>query len=217
MLLIQAKDLECNGIFYKNAKRIRFQGNSFERGVTFSKRLRQAAADLYQEELAAGNSCLIVDDETHFTLWYQTNDSGQTATAQADIPNQNTVQGFMQRFAATKRTTLTQPALSSEQSAGHRHPSATASSTTASIAMPKQNRGPSCTIANQPEKSQSTLFKIEPQQPLTATPTKPLATISNQNSGQTFSVIRPDPFISPYLGPYFIPAPSPYRIAFSQQ
>ena len=219
MLLIQAKDLEGDGIPHKSAKSICFQGNSFVRGVTFSKRLRHAATELYQEEFAAGNSCLIVDDETHFTLWHQTNEAGQSVTVQADKPEQSPVIDFMQRFVANKRTTLSQPALStepSEPSTCRRSANITQSITAASVPA-QPSKGANQSTANQLEKSHPSLFQIEPKLALNSVSPTALAAHSHQNPVQDVSALMPDPFSSPYLGPLFIPTSSPYPVASTHQ
>ncbi|MDJ0708204.1 MAG: hypothetical protein QNJ46_33450 [Leptolyngbyaceae cyanobacterium MO_188.B28] len=71
MLVVFSKELESQGIEHKTATSFFFQGNLFERGVAFSNRLYELAVETCQKELAAGGFCLLVDNETHLTIWRQ--------------------------------------------------------------------------------------------------------------------------------------------------
>ena len=71
MLLVFSKELESQGIEHKTATSFFFQGNLFERGVAFSNRLYGLAVETCRKELAAGGFCLLVDNETHLTIWRQ--------------------------------------------------------------------------------------------------------------------------------------------------
>ena len=116
MLIVHAKKLENTGIPCRSRNQIDFQGHSFERGVTFSKHLLfQTLAVLTQEGFSAHDSYLIIEDETHFTLWRQTNDLEQPLEAQSDKLSFHNTQEFCQRFACTKRTTLSRVASSPEK------------------------------------------------------------------------------------------------------
>ena len=210
MLLIQAKDLEGNGIPYKNAKNISFQGHSFVRGVTFSKRLRQTAADLYQDDSDAGNACLIVDEETHFTFWHQIQEADLTAEILAESPNQSPVQDFMQRFVANKRSTLPQPRLTTKATGLQKQSASFIQSTLASTTTPGPNNGLNRTPPQRLAKSDPTFFKIAPQSSLTPASPTPLAAKSGPNSLQDTPSLSPDPFSSPYLGPLFMSSPAAY-------
>ena len=54
--------------------------------------------------MTAGNSCLIVEDETHFTIWHQEPVLEPTQATQAAVaPTPNKIQHFAQQFAATKQ------------------------------------------------------------------------------------------------------------------
>ena len=115
MRLVQTKQLEGNGIPYKSVQTICFEGDSFVRGITFSNRLRHLADDIYRAEVEAGNSCLIVEDETHFTIWLQEPTLAPLPANQAETaPIPYTVQQFVQHFADVMRVKLQQSTLMSE-------------------------------------------------------------------------------------------------------
>ena len=91
MLLVLSQELESQGIEHKTATSFFFQGNLFERGMAFSNRLYGLAIEACQKELAAGGFCLLVDHETHLTVWRQKFPPNQTEsdyleTAQGGSP-----------------------------------------------------------------------------------------------------------------------------------
>ncbi|MDJ0703768.1 MAG: hypothetical protein QNJ46_10855 [Leptolyngbyaceae cyanobacterium MO_188.B28] len=113
MRLVQTQQLEGNGIPCKSAQKICFEGHSFLRGVTFSNRLRHLANDIYCSEVTAGNACLIEEDETHFTIWYQeSSPNSEPISPSGDASTPNQLQHFVQDFVATKRIKPLQSALS---------------------------------------------------------------------------------------------------------
>lgn len=71
MLLVFSEELESQGIEHKTATSFFFQGNLFERGVAFSNRLYGLAVETCRKEFAAGGFCLLVDNNTHLTIWRQ--------------------------------------------------------------------------------------------------------------------------------------------------
>ena len=119
MRLVHTRQLEGSGIPYKSAQNISFEGHSFVRGITFSNRLRHLADEIYCSELAAGNSCLIVEDETHFTIWHQEPGAESGPVSQSE-PNDkptsssNRVQHFVQDFVMAKRIKPLTPCLAEE-------------------------------------------------------------------------------------------------------
>ena len=114
MWLVQAKQLEGDGIRYKSAQNIYFEGNSFVRGIAFSNRLRHLADDIYRAEVKSGNACLIVEDEIHFTIWRQESTLESMPTPQAKpAPSRSTIERFVQNLASAKQVTLPQPTLTS--------------------------------------------------------------------------------------------------------
>ena len=197
MLLIHAKNLECDGISYKSARRIRFQGNSFVRGITFSKRLYRITDVLYQEEIAADSACMIVDEESFFTLWRQTSNLDQTSAVQANVSHDNSVQAFVQRVAVAKRATFSKLTSSIEKNTCRQTPDPIPDSQN-SMGLPEQNGLPSCATANPIESSQPKLLTVDQAQPVAAVPADSLAPISSQHSVQDLSAIMTDPFSCPW-------------------
>ncbi|MDJ0708205.1 MAG: hypothetical protein QNJ46_33455 [Leptolyngbyaceae cyanobacterium MO_188.B28] len=211
MLLIQAKDLESNGIHFKNAKNICFQGHSFVRGVTFSKRLRQAASDLYQEESATENDYLIVDEETHFTFWRQINEEvKQTAAEPGKSPSQSPVQDFIQSFVAAKRGALPQPRLTTNGSGSQKKAASFTESTLTSLSPAGVNNASNQTTPQRVAKSHPTSFKIASENSFPPTSQPPFTIKSGPTSFQDVDPLMSDPFSSPYLGPLFTPSPATY-------
>ncbi len=196
MLLIHAKDLECDGIPYKSAKLIYFQGNSFERGITFSKRLYRITDILFQEELAANSACLIVDEESFFTFWRQTSNIDKTSAVHANVSHDYSVQAFVQRVAVTKRATLSKPTSSTTKNDCQQTSDNMLESPT-SMDL-KQIGLPSCATAHPKMSSQPTLRTVDQEQPVAVVPAAPLSPISSQHSVQDLSAIMTDPFSCPW-------------------
>ena len=115
MRLVQTQQLEGSGIPCKSSQNICFEGHSFVRGVTFSNRLRHLANEIYYSEVASGNSCLIVEDETHFTIWHQESSAESEPVSQSEpVSTLNRVQDFVQDFVTTKRIKPLSPSLAKE-------------------------------------------------------------------------------------------------------
>lgn len=74
MLLIRAEDLESVGIASGTATQLVFQNTSFTKGRAFLKSERQAAITTCNQYLRADILCLIIENQTHFTLWPEKKD-----------------------------------------------------------------------------------------------------------------------------------------------
>lgn len=72
MIILSAQDLEDYGI-RQTASTITFMGKAFVRGQTFARRLREVAIAMAEESMAKGAACLLVDFETHITVWREQN------------------------------------------------------------------------------------------------------------------------------------------------
>lgn len=69
MIILASKELDKHGISHQAATRLVFQGRLFTKGQTFASRLRDVAVKVAQEELSLGQPCIVIDHETHITLW----------------------------------------------------------------------------------------------------------------------------------------------------
>jgi predicted component of type VI protein secretion system len=70
-LMFKAEELKEKGILSQGFTECTFQGKVLVEGISFAKRLREKAVDLWQVELDAGKLCLLVEYPEHFTLWYE--------------------------------------------------------------------------------------------------------------------------------------------------
>lgn len=70
MIILSTQDLELYGI-RPTASTITIMGKAFVRGQTFAHRLRDAAIAIAEESLSQGMPCLLVDSDTHITIWKQ--------------------------------------------------------------------------------------------------------------------------------------------------
>ncbi|MEM9217739.1 MAG: hypothetical protein AAGD25_25785 [Cyanobacteria bacterium P01_F01_bin.150] len=68
MIILSAQDLEDYGV-RQTASIITFMGKAFVRGQTYAKRLRDMAIATAEESMRRGSACLLVDFDTHITLW----------------------------------------------------------------------------------------------------------------------------------------------------
>ena len=82
MIILSAQDLEDYGV-RQTASTITFMGKAFVRGQTFAQRLRKMAIAMAEESMERGAACLLVDFETHITVWREQKNSA-TSTAQRD-------------------------------------------------------------------------------------------------------------------------------------
>lgn len=69
MLILNAQELESQGIPYLAASRILFQERLLIKGQSFSQRVRQVAINLYAEYLRSGVICLLVESTEQLTFW----------------------------------------------------------------------------------------------------------------------------------------------------
>ncbi|NJL40019.1 MAG: hypothetical protein HC899_27140 [Leptolyngbyaceae cyanobacterium SM1_4_3] len=70
-LMFKAEELKEKGILSQGFTECTFQGKVLVEGISFAKRLREKAVDLWQAELDSGKLCLLVEYPEHFTLWYE--------------------------------------------------------------------------------------------------------------------------------------------------
>lgn len=68
MIILSAQDLEDYGV-RRTAATLTFMGKAFVRGQTFAQRLRDKAIELAEESMKTGSACLLIDFDTHVTLW----------------------------------------------------------------------------------------------------------------------------------------------------
>lgn len=70
-LMFKAEELKEKGILNQGSTECTFQGKVLVEGISFAKRLREKATDLWQAELDSGKLCLLVEYPEHFTLWHE--------------------------------------------------------------------------------------------------------------------------------------------------
>ena len=103
MLLIRAEDLESVGIAPSTATQLIFQNISFTKGRSFSKNERQAAITTCNQYLRADILCLIVENQTHFTLWPEKKDVNLCSQDSSISPSNAT------KYQNTLTSTTSQP------------------------------------------------------------------------------------------------------------
>ncbi|NEQ96901.1 MAG: hypothetical protein F6K30_09280 [Cyanothece sp. SIO2G6] len=69
MIILASKELDKRGISHQSTTKLVFQGRLFTKGQTFASRLRDMAVEVAQEEQSLGQPCIVIDHETHVTLW----------------------------------------------------------------------------------------------------------------------------------------------------
>ncbi|WP_299409597.1 hypothetical protein [Acaryochloris sp. IP29b_bin.148] len=74
MLLIDRKDLESRGIECHGVSTFIFLNKCFQKGQTFANHQRETAIASCRQMLDAGLMSLIVNYQSHFTIWIETND-----------------------------------------------------------------------------------------------------------------------------------------------
>jgi hypothetical protein len=70
-LMFKVEELKEKGILNQGFTECVFQGKVLVEGISFAKRLREKATDLWQAELDSGKLCLLVEYPEHFTLWHE--------------------------------------------------------------------------------------------------------------------------------------------------
>lgn len=70
-LMFKVEELKEKGILNQGFTECVFQGKVLVEGISFAKRLREKATDLWQSELDSGKLCLLVEYPEHFTLWQE--------------------------------------------------------------------------------------------------------------------------------------------------
>lgn len=69
MIILASKDLDKHGISHQSSSKLFFKGRVFTKGQTFAPHLRDLAIELAQENLTLGQPCIVIDYESHVTLW----------------------------------------------------------------------------------------------------------------------------------------------------
>ena len=69
MLLLQAEELEKQGLLESTSTEFSFQGKLLKKVQVFSKRFRQAAIDTCQEKLDEGKFSVIVESSFYISVW----------------------------------------------------------------------------------------------------------------------------------------------------
>ena len=69
MIILASKDLDKHGISHQSSSQLIFKGRVFTKGQTFAAHLRDVAIELAQENLTLGQPCIVIDYDSHVTLW----------------------------------------------------------------------------------------------------------------------------------------------------
>ena len=69
MIILASKDLDKYGISHQSSSQLVFKGRVFTKGQTFAAHLRDVAIELAQENLTLGQPCIVIDYDSHVTLW----------------------------------------------------------------------------------------------------------------------------------------------------
>ena len=69
MIILASKDLDRYGISHKSSSQLIFKGRIFTKGQTFAAHLREVAIELAEENLMLGQPCIVIDYDSHVTLW----------------------------------------------------------------------------------------------------------------------------------------------------
>jgi hypothetical protein len=69
VLVIAAEELRSKSIGYGSAPELTFEGKQFKRVLSLRKLFHKVATDYCKRESKAGRFCLLVEEETLFTVW----------------------------------------------------------------------------------------------------------------------------------------------------
>lgn len=69
MIIFASKDLDKYGISHQSSSQLMFKGRMFTKGQTFAAHLRNIAIELAEENLTLGQPCIVIDYDSHVTLW----------------------------------------------------------------------------------------------------------------------------------------------------
>ena len=70
MIILSNKDLEAYGVS-QSISTLTFMGKVFVRGESFAQHFRKMAIAVAEETLQSGSPCLLVECDTHVTVWRQ--------------------------------------------------------------------------------------------------------------------------------------------------
>lgn len=131
MLLIRAEDLESVGIAPSTTTQLIFQNISFTKGRSFLKSERQAAIATCNQYLKADILCLIIENQTHFTLWPEKKDINLSSQDSSITPSNAT------KYQNTLTSTTSQPKSSRYHQTNLNNPANTYNSSASRFAQNK--------------------------------------------------------------------------------
>lgn len=85
MIIFASKDLDKHGISHQSTNQLLFKGHIFTKGQTFAAHLRKAAFELAQENLTLGQPCIVIDYNSHVTLWRVPRSSAKIADRASSV------------------------------------------------------------------------------------------------------------------------------------
>ena len=88
MIILSSKDLDKHGISHQSASKLLFRGRTFIKGQAFAAHLRSLAIELAQENTKVGQPSLVIDYESHVTLWRLERSSVDSQPMISDHPSQ---------------------------------------------------------------------------------------------------------------------------------
>ncbi|MDJ0714267.1 MAG: hypothetical protein QNJ54_08590 [Prochloraceae cyanobacterium] len=71
MLIITEKELKQKFLSDSENNLIQIQSNNLKEGVSFAKKLKGAALDLVKEYLDNNRFCLLVENDSYWTIWHE--------------------------------------------------------------------------------------------------------------------------------------------------
>ncbi|WP_299486789.1 hypothetical protein [Acaryochloris sp. IP29b_bin.137] len=87
MLLIDQKDLEARGITCQGVSEFVFLDKCFQKGESFETHQRETAISSCRQMLDAGLMSLIVNYQSHFTIWIESDAESVQGTGQQALEN----------------------------------------------------------------------------------------------------------------------------------
>ncbi|NJP10657.1 MAG: hypothetical protein HC866_15260 [Leptolyngbyaceae cyanobacterium RU_5_1] len=104
VLVTTAEELRAQGITYDSAIEFTFQGKPFKRVLSLRKLFHEIVTNFCQRETEKGKFCLLIEDETHFTIW-QTEEPSELTNREADLKAEtSSVQADLNQLIPAHRT-----------------------------------------------------------------------------------------------------------------
>ncbi|BAQ60991.1 hypothetical protein GM3708_1397 [Geminocystis sp. NIES-3708] len=92
MFVYHVEELRNQGILNLANSELFHQGQKLVKSISISKRLKQMAINICQQEYQAGRVCIVVENESHFTIWKQKIDNQLKKKITSDSPSESKIE-----------------------------------------------------------------------------------------------------------------------------